>query len=279
MSAYSSCIGRSRTQRAVLDAWPAQALRATLDLDPLDVDTDLPPLWHWLYFLETPSRRRIGPDGHARNGDFLPLLPLPRRMFAGAHSHFHAPLRLGMDTELTETVLDVQDKHGRQGDMVIVSVGYEYRQQGQLCVEERRSFVYLPKAAAPTPPPEDVGPEVQSTAWSLDLAVDEVLLFRYSALSFNSHRIHYDAPYAAAAEGYPGLVVQGPLTATLLVEMARRHLDARCTEFEFRATAPVFVGDTLRLRGQPEADHATLTAYRRDGRAAMQATLRWHPAR
>lgn len=281
MSAHEGCIGRRRIRHASLDPWPVNALRATLDFEPAGLEDDdiLPPLWHWLYFLDTAARRRIGPDGHARNGDFLPLLPQPRRMFAGAHSHFHAPLRLGVDTELTETVLDAQNKRGRQGDMVLISVGYEYRQQGKLCVEERRSFVYLPQATAPTPAPANAGTEVPTAAWSLDLPVDEVLLFRYSALTFNSHRIHYDTPYATTTEGYPRLVVQGPLTATLLMEMGRRQLDAPCTEFEFRASAPLFVGDTLHLRGQPEGDHASLCAYRRDGQAALQATLRWRPTR
>jgi 3-methylfumaryl-CoA hydratase len=188
VNAHADCIGRSRSHSTRLDPWPARALQATLDLAPeLDGDV-LPPLWHWLYFLEAAPRRCIGADGHPRNGSFLPELTQARRMFAGASTQFHAPLRSGREATLTESIRDLQTKHGRHGEMVIVTVGYTYHQQNRLCIDEQRSFVFLPATAAAAEGSHAEAP-VPQTPWALDLPIDETLLFRYSALSFNSHRI------------------------------------------------------------------------------------------
>lgn len=269
--------GHSRRREATLPSWPAQALHATLDLGGDPPPEQLPPLWHWLYFLDTAPRSRIGPDGHPEAGDFLPQVAQPRRMFAGATTRFLHPLQLERSAALTETVLDVQSKRGSQGEMTLVTVGFDYDQGGRRCIEEQRSYIYLPGAGPGVAQEAEAAPaaDIAPAPWALNLAADEVLLFRFSALTFNAHRIHYDLFYARSAEGYPRLVVHAPLTAILLAQLMCRHARHRCASFRFRATAPLFAGDLLRLRGVPDDDGAVLTAYRPNGAAALRATAAW----
>jgi len=231
-------------------------------------------LWHWLYFLELTERSHQGADGHPRRGDFYPPVEQPRRMFVGARSQRHRALRLGEEAQLSETILSCEAKQGSSGAMTLLTIQYEYTQAGKLCVEERRSFMYLPARTGVVPEPRTDSPvPVPNAPWSLDLTTDPVLLFKFSALTFNGHRIHYDRDYAQAEEGYPDLVVHGPLTALLLAELARARSDRPLRQFSFRALAPLFVGDTLRLRGEPGAGDSAieLAAYRPDGQVAISA--------
>jgi 3-methylfumaryl-CoA hydratase len=272
---FEAWIGRQRRHRQVLDPWRVQALSAVLELGVPSPAQYLPGLWHWLYFLETATRSQIGADGHPRKGDFMPPVSNPRRMFAGARTRYHQPLLIGAPANLLETIRRIEEKPGKSGTMTIVSVAYEYSQDGKLCVDEERDFIYLPavspgKIAAPL---ENELSPLPESEWMLDLVTDPVQLMRFSALTFNSHRIHYDADYARQEEGYPALVVHGPLTAILLSELCRLRCERELAEFSFRAKSPVFVGQALRLRGEIDANNcASLTAYTPAGQAALSAS-------
>ena len=271
-------IGRTELARDVLGATPVHALRATLDLDPVVVEAgfELPPLWHWLYFLPLHRASEIGTDGHARRGGFLPPVPLPRRMWAGSAFEFRAPLHIGDAVERLSTIEDVRAKSGRSGALVFVKVRHELRAHGsdEAALMEWHDIVYRgarqPGDAEPAP---RAAPPI--AAWQRSIVPDEVLLFRYSALTFNGHRIHYDRRHATQAEGYPGLVVHGPLIATLLIDLLRRHLPAvEVAAFEFKALRPSFDGQRLELCGRTEGDTVALWAQDPEGRLAMQAQAR-----
>jgi 3-methylfumaryl-CoA hydratase len=236
----------------------------------------LPQLWHWLYFLEAAPREQLGEDGHPRKGGFYPPVENPRRMFAGGRSETHRALRLGQPAQLTETILSCENKSGRSGEITLVTVGFEYHQAGELCISEQRNFIYLPaRDGGPDAPYEGTEQAVPAAAWSRDMATDSTLLFRFSALTFNGHRIHYDQAYASAVEGYPALVVHGPMTAILLADLARANATHKPRHFRFRALAPLFCGDQLRLRGSPEegVEGCQLIAYGPDGQVAMNAEV------
>ncbi len=273
-SDWDDWVGRQRHSEAVLNKWPVSALAAVLDLDVGAADQVLPALWHWLYFLESAPQSRIGPDGHPEKGDFLPPVPNPRRMFAGARTRYLQSLRLEQPATLTETIQSINEKDGGQGKMFLVTVRFDYNQQDRLCISEERDFIYLPavESTGEEPAPVELSLTVVDPApWSLDVDTDATRLMRFSALTFNSHRIHYDRDYAREQEGYPDLVVHGPLTALLLSELCRMNNDQPLASFSFRARAPLFCGQQIRLRGEPGPDGAHLQALRPDGKIAVTA--------
>lgn len=274
---YDAWLGKSRTTQAYIDLWPAQALADVLDLPTASFAEELPELWHWLYFLEHAPRGKIGADGHPQKGDFLPPIDNPRRMFAGARTEYHRPLLIGSEAELIEKIANIQYKSGSQGDMVIVTVRYDYQQDNKLCISEERDFIYLPAAAKgePVKPVETALSQIDKREWAIDLPTNPALLFRFSALTFNSHRIHYDLEYARQEENYPALVVHGPLTAILLSECARMHSGRKMKSFSFRALSPLFCGQTVRVRGQLEDDVGDLLAYNPAGQPAVKATVKF----
>jgi 3-methylfumaryl-CoA hydratase len=274
MNPWDEWIGRSRNSQGQLDHWPSQALSASLELAPPSPTEGLPLLWQWIYFLESPDRRRQGDDGHPQKGDFLPPVSNPRRMFVGARSTVHRPLQLGHRAQLRETIQSCEEKTGGSGAMTLLTVRYQYLQEDHLCIEEERDFMYLPARAGQQPEQRCADySELAASDWSRDVPTDSVLLFKFSALTFNGHRIHYDRDYARKAESYPDLVVHGPMTALLLADLARRVSGKGLQGFNFRARAPLYVGDVLRLRGEPATDAGLvkLVAYRPDGKAAMTA--------
>jgi 3-methylfumaryl-CoA hydratase len=235
-------IGRTETRSDHVGATAVAAMSATLDRDdPKPVrGSEVPLLWHWMFFASLTRHSDIGPDGHTKLGGFLPPVPLPRRMFAGGRFEFDHPLHVGDDIERVSTVMNVTAKHGRSGQMVFVTVQHDISDVRGLAIREEHDIVYRenPKPGAvqpqPTPAPTD-------EAFSREIDPDPVLLFRYSALTFNGHRIHYDRSYVTEVEGYPGLIVHGPLIATLLVDLLRRNLpDANVKRFSFRAIRPLF---------------------------------------
>lgn len=261
-------VGRSETVEDQLGATPVKALNATLDHPPMHVatGTPLPPLWHWLYFLPLHPQSEIGPDGHAKRGGFLPPVPLPRRMWAGSEFEFRQPLRVGDAVERQSTIAGVTVKEGRTGKLVFVKVQHEVRRQGSTdpAIVEFHDIVYRDARR-----PDDVEPPPQradaAAGWQREIVPDDVLLFRYSALTFNGHRIHYDRKYVTEVEGYPGLVVHGPLIATLLMDLVRRHApQADVATFRFKAVRPTFDLHPFRINGQPQLDGKTVKLWAQD---------------
>ncbi|MFM9974657.1 MAG: MaoC family dehydratase N-terminal domain-containing protein [Beijerinckiaceae bacterium] len=256
-------IGRSETREERLSPFPSNALAATLDRNdpPYREGSDLPPLWHWLHFLAISPLSEAGPDGHPARGGFLPPVPLPRRMWAGSRLAFLTPLLIGETCRRRSTVTKVEHKAGKSGDLVFVTVRHEIAGESGPAIEEEHDIVYrgLATPGATAPAPVDAS---ENADWSFSVTPDPVLLFRYSALTFNAHRIHYDLDYVTKEEGYPGLIVHGPLIATLLLDGLRRaRPEARVTRFSFRAVAPTFHIDPFTVRGQvTAAGHARLWA-------------------
>ena len=271
-------IGRTEVIADTANPTPYAALSATLDWPVLRpaAGTPLPALWHWLYFLPMYPQSEIGADGHAKRGGFLPPVPLPRRMWAGSDFEFHQPLLIGDLLERTSTIVDVKEKSGRTGSLIFVKVRHEIRRNGDSAVAltEHHNIVYR---AAPSPddvvPPPQLAPA--TSAWTRPIKADDVLLFRYSALTFNGHRIHYDRKYVTEVEGYPGLIVHGPLIATLLMDLLRRQLpNAQVQGFEFKAVRPTFDINPFSVHGEPSADGKTVRLWGRDheGFLTMDAT-------
>jgi 3-methylfumaryl-CoA hydratase len=269
--------GRTESRSDEITAAPIAALSATLDRDDSfpRPGAPLPPLWHWLYFLPISRQSELGPDGHTRRGGFLPPVPLPRRMFAGDRLQFHRPLRVGEKISRLSSIVDVSLKHGRSGPLVFVVVRHEISNREGIAVVEEHDIVYRdnpsPADAAPAPQTSPAG-----AVWTRQIQPDATLLFRYSALTFNGHRIHYDRRYTTEVEGYPGLVVHGPLIATLLLDLLRRNLaDAGIASFSFRAIRPLFDTAPFSVCGKPAPDGKTAQVWATDpdGWLAMEATV------
>ncbi|NLD55073.1 MAG: acyl-CoA dehydrogenase [Burkholderiaceae bacterium] len=283
-------IGRSETRHDIVTAAPLQALRATLDYPAVEVGpgSPLPPFWHWLYFLPMARASELGEDGHARRGGFLPPVTLPRRMWAGGQLELNEPLRVGDRVARTSTIDDVRRKDGRSGSLVFVKVRHELRCNGAQApaVVELQDIVYREAQRAGDLPPEPrpaPAAEPGVVLWRREIVPDPVLLFRYSALTFNGHRIHYDRSYATGVEGYPGLVVHGPLIATLLLDLVQRERpDAAVASFSFRAVRPVFDLNPFSVNGAPqpggresEGGSVRLWAADHEGWLAMEASARF----
>lgn len=248
-------------------------LSATLDRDdsPPEAGDPLPPVWHWLYFLEAVPMREIGPDGHAKRGDFLPPVPLPRRMWAGGRFRFLAPIRIGDPIERTSEIADISLKKGRTGPLAFCTVRHTIAAGGAPCVIEEHDIVYR-GAPVPGEAPAPAQAPPEGAAFGRTITPDPVLLFRFSALTFNGHRIHYDHPYVTKVEGYPGLVVHGPLLALLLLDLVRRERpDAALSAFSFRAFRPVFDTGPFPIAGKPDGGNLLLWAEDNAGALAMRA--------
>ena len=258
---WKSAIGRELVQSQVLDEQSLQRYALALGLA---ADCKDPPLGHWAYFTPAVPDAEIGTDGHPRRGDFLPAITLPRRMFAGSSIEFSGALEPGEKAALTSTIADVSHKAGQSGDLIFVKVDRRLEQRGAVKLREQQTYVYRgggPAVSMPVPADQHSGGEV----WR----PDEVNLFRFSAATFNSHRIHYDLPYTVETEGYPALVVHGPFTAAKLAGLASR--DGKLASFSFRAMAPLFLGQPIFL--QKGAEAGEYCAVRADGTIAMTAKV------
>lgn len=271
-------IGRSETRTETLAPEPVLALAATLDLDGEAVASQpLPPLWHWLYFLPRAQQRDLGADGHPALGGFLPPVPLPRRIWAGGELTFSRGLRVGDTVTKTSTITDVQHKSGRTGELWFVTVEHVLTVDGETALTERHDIVYraMPERGAPQPPRPRLVIHPDTAQFGRTLRAGPVMLFRFSALTFNGHRIHYDLDYVREVEGYPGLIVHGPLQAMLMLELLRHaRPEARVARFGFRGVAPLFHQDTVSVGGQddPERDGRVILWTGDDvGGQAMQA--------
>jgi 3-methylfumaryl-CoA hydratase len=266
-------VGKQETVEDGINVFPAQALAAALDRSELPTAGDrLPAAWHWLSFLQTPRAAATGADGHPEKGGFLPPIPFPRRMWAAGSLQVHKPVIIGEQASRTSEITAVTSKEGRSGSLVFVDVEHRVSQQGQLCIRETQNIVYRPAPSAPAPlPPGQAAPDNPTT--SRPLRADPVLLFRYSALTYNSHRIHYDRNYATGEEYYPALVVHGPLLATCLAGLAQdMRPDQELTRFEFRAIRPSFDSDSLWVEGRDENGDLSLWSRDAAGNIGMQAS-------
>jgi 3-methylfumaryl-CoA hydratase len=265
-------VGRSETVSEEIAAFPARALAATLDRDdpPYGPGSALPPLWHWMHFLAVSPLREAGSDGHPRRGGFLPPVPLPQRMWAGSRLEFHRPLRIGESARRTSTIKSIEHKSGRSGDLVFVTVHHAFDGPDGPAISEEHDIVYRAAPAPGTPQPPPLQARTDMT-WRRIVHPDPVLLFRYSALTFNSHRIHYDHPYVTGQEGYSGLVVHGPLIATLLLDLVRREQpQATVRSFSFRAVSPLICDVPFEVRGAAVGKGVDLQAVGSEGRLAME---------
>jgi len=272
---YSDWIGKSEVSRDVVTAGPLDRLAATLDRDdPAYGDGDvIAPLAHWLFFLPKARQSEIGADGHPKRGGFLPPVhELPRRMWAGSRLWFPGEIRVGEAVVRHSTITSVKQKVGASGPLVFVTVRHQISRPGDPpAIVDEHDIVYRGLAA---PAVKLSSQQAETGTWRRTLVSDAVQLFRYSALTFNSHRIHYDRDYVTKQEGYPGLVVHGPLIATLLIDLVRRNApDARIDAFTFRAVSPLFEGNQMSVNGTPPgADGVTrLWAANAEGDLAMSA--------
>ena len=260
LAEWQNAVGREMVEEEVLD--PIALRRFARAVGCRDEHDDV-PLPHWAFFLPCPHDNDIGPDGHPRRGDFLPDVTLPRRMYAASVIAFHGALELGKAARQTSRVAELTHKSGRSGDLVFAKVEKLLEQAGELRVREVQTYVYRDEGA-PSPMPEPAGEAPQGEVWQ----PDEVNLFRFSAATFNGHRIHYDQHYTTEVEGYPALIIHGPFTATKLAALAMQ--DGPLASFSFRAMAPLFLGQPITLR---RADDKTVEAVRCDGVSAMQASV------
>ncbi|MCC6804919.1 MAG: MaoC family dehydratase N-terminal domain-containing protein [Anaerolineae bacterium] len=249
-------------------------MAATLNrADVFTEGTALPLGWHWLYFLPAARLDHSGADGHTKRGGFLPPVTLPRRMWAGGRLAFHRPLQIGERALKKSTVADVTTKQGKSGELVFVLVRHEIIGDGGLALLEEQDIVYRGLSSAQPAPVSEAALAPAEPQFSRAITPDPVLLFRFSALTFNSHRIHYDRTYCTDVEGYPGLVVHGNLTATLLLDTLRDHApDRTVTAFSFRAVAPLYDTAPFRVEGRIDGSEAKLWALNSDGGLAMTGT-------
>ncbi len=273
-------IGTSETAEDLVTGAPLAGYSAMLDRDdpPPQPGDPLPPSTHWLFFLPHARHSDIGADGHAKRGGFLPPVELPRRMWAGSRLQFLAPLRVGQRIRRVSTIKDVSHKKGQSGDLVFCLVRHEISNADGLALVDEHDIVYRDEPGtgplSPAPAPAPTQRPAEAPPWVRTLTPDPVLLFRYSALTFNGHRIHYDRTYVTEVEGYPGLIVHGPLIATLLMDLCRRENPNRnLTGFSFRAANPLFDSATFQIQGWPSKDGvaAKLSAIKPDGSVAMTA--------
>jgi 3-methylfumaryl-CoA hydratase len=271
---FADAIGRREVQHDTLDLRQARHMQLALDQPAtLSFGDALPPFWHYLYFNPQLRASELAADGHERLGRFLPDMGLPRRMWAGGRVEIARPLKLGQAVEKTTTITDIALKEGRSGRLGFVTTTHDFSANGAVCFTETQNIVYRDLPSPDTP--ARAGRQAPAgAAWSRRVIPDPVLLFRYSALIFYGHRIHYDADYTRQTEGYPRLVVHGPLTATLLIGFGlEQAAGRRLTAVNLRAMAPLFAPDPVILEGKPEGDTLAVWARKEDGTLAMTVTL------
>ncbi len=271
-------IGREEACEDVLDPARARGLHATFERpgDPPTAGDPLPPLWHWIYYWGVAPMTALGSDGHAARGSFLPPIDLPRRMWAGSRFMFHRPLTLGSPTERRSKIAEVSMKQGRSGALVFVTVHHAFSDCEGLCFEEEQDLVFREEHRAAEATSSTEGQAPKPPVWQRQMSLDPVFLFRYSALTFNGHRIHYDRRYATEVEGYPGLVVHGPLLGTFMLQLALDEQPGRRpAAYQFRLRNPVFDSEAFVIAGAADDDdrRARLWVTRADGATAAEGVV------
>lgn len=246
-SPYADWIGRSQEREEELSTLLVRRLAVTLSEEAPAAGEALPPLWHWMFFQDEVTEPGLGADGHPARGGFLPPADGRNRMWAGGRLAFHEPLRVGGVAKRTTTILNVEEKHGRTGSLLFVTLRHEFEQDGRLAFSEEQDIVYR----EPSPPKLSSGEALPAGTWSETVEPTPILLFRYSALTFNGHRIHYDWPYVTETEGYPGLVVHGPLIGTLnLRAFCRANPEARLRRYAYRGLRPLISPEPFDVGGR-----------------------------
>lgn len=271
MSNWSDWVGRTWTIQQNLDPVQATKMQATLGEEvTLESGHALPPGWHWLYFSEQTKSQNLGADGHTQLGLNLPAFPLPRRMWAGGKINWLHELVIGHVAQRTSKILNIEEKSGRSGDLIFLTLQHEITQNQKLCIKEEQNIVYRAQANSVSSTSPKLAPIHHDfeKAWTLD----EIALFRYSALTFNSHRIHYDADYARKVEGYPGLIVHGQLLATLLLDLAASN-SRSINGFSYRALSPITLPAQFSAKGTSLENTTQLWIETESGALAMQAEL------
>lgn len=274
---FDSYIGREERRTDRLDPHRIANLAALLDteVDAIAPNGELPPLAHWLYFTTWARQSQLGSDGHPKRGGFMPPISLPRRMFAGGRLVFHNPLHVDDKAERAATITSIKNKTGSSGELVFVTVKHEIFGSHGLAIEEEQDIVYrgdAPPAQKQAAPSKEEPAPVGADAVVTRVEPTSVMLFRFSALTDNGHRIHYDWPYVTKTEGYPGLVVHGPLQAMLLTDLVRRNFPGKIGRFSFQARKPLFDTAPFECVGWRDGDTVQLITRDTGGRAAMSAS-------
>lgn len=271
MSQWNDWIGRTTTVESAMDPQRSVHMQATLDRPATYGEgTELPPAWHWLYFFDAFRASQLGPDGHTRLGITLPEFPLPRRMWAGGNIEWVKPVFLGVPASRETTITSIEEKQGRTGSLIFVTLKHVVFQSGQMCISEEQNIVYREAAvssAAVTPERAKTDSDFHHQ-WTLG----STELFRYSALTFNGHKIHYDSDYARDGEGYSNVVVHGPLLATLMLDLALQN-GRTMNRFSYRAISPICLPEGVSVHGKAEASGTQLWVASSTGALSMQGTL------
>jgi len=271
LNSFDSWLGKKTKLHDTIRIQPAKLMEATLDKKTnLETGDKLPPLWHWIYFLEAKPESQLGRDAHPRKGEFLPPIELPRRMWAGGSFSFHKDLTIGSIAKKISLIKNISEKDGRSGPLCFVTIEHKIYSENELCITEEQDLVYL-KDRVQSLPSNPVASIMKNADFSEKITPSEILLFRYSALTFNGHRIHYDADYCRNVEGYDGLVFHGPLTATLLLELATKEAKKPINTYSFKGKAPLTNLQEFWIEGKFVKGGLILWAKRGDGILAMEA--------
>lgn len=269
---YSDWIGRKETYSDNLDTGHVQQIALALDRQAPSVGDPLPPLWVWAHFVRGQPYAELGRDGHPGRASFLPPLGSRNRMWAGGRVQFHEPLMVGTPAQRHSTILNIEEKQGRTGALLFFTVQHHYVQNDRLCVSEEQDIVYR----EPTAPKLNGSMEAPEAQWSATVEPSSVMLFRYSAVTFNGHRIHYDLDYVTGQEGYPGLVVHGPLIATLMLQACMdAHPGCNVESFHYRGLRPLIAPTPFQVAGRRESQNTALLWAEQDGTLAHQAELKF----
>ncbi|MEM9775304.1 MAG: MaoC family dehydratase N-terminal domain-containing protein [Chloroflexota bacterium] len=271
---FSQWIGRQVVHEDFISATQANLMNATINRDPAFQPGDpLPPAWHWLFFHDAVPLNGLGVEGHPKLGGFMPPVSLPRRMWAGGSLQFERPITIGETATKRSHVTQVEHKVGRSGELYFVTVEHELFQGGSKCLHEKQTIVYR-EPTDPTDTHRDPPPAPEKSEFSAEIQPSPTMLFRYSALTFNGHRIHYDADFCREHEGYPNLVFHGPLTATLLLDLFyRKFQEEQIKVFEYRGVSPLFNPDPFTIHGTRKGKFGKAWATNPFGGLAMQAQI------
>ena len=275
---YDEWIGKSKDRNDSMAPEQLQRFEAMLDRNPNDVQagTVLPPCAHWIYFTPVDPHSEITEDGNAKKGDFLPPVELPTRMWAGGKIQFKKQLRAGMPADKKSTIIKIDEKEGSSGKLCFVTIRHQINVSGSAVIDEEQQIVYREASEQGVHPIRTMPMDIDYD-WKKRKLIDSVMMFRFSALTFNSHKIHYDYKYATEQEGYPNLVVQAPLLLVLMMNEFKSKTDGKVIEeIEYKAAGPVFLGEEVTITSKDvDNTRVEMRALGPDNKIAMQATVKW----